>query len=179
MNQQLGWIWWTGWNVAFVWNVAIGCIPPGRQFTGHSGSMLCLWHSLELGYTNPDVIYADPHIRFLPAPLTITELRNRALTRKNLVGFIQFLWLLTLSINSTRCKNTAQRWKLGDALFRITSAVIMYPVKAGFEILHRRSRETRRICCQAWCGLLWSLLAVSGRRCRCASFNCRSFAAIL
>jgi len=48
MNQQLGWIWWTGWNAVFVWNVAIGYIPPDRQFAlaGHSGSMLCLWHSL-------------------------------------------------------------------------------------------------------------------------------------
>jgi len=32
MNQQLGWIWWTGWNVVFVWNVVIGNIPPGCQF---------------------------------------------------------------------------------------------------------------------------------------------------
>jgi len=48
MNQQLGWIWWTSWNIVFVWNVAIGYIPPVRQFTGHSGSMLCLWHNLEL-----------------------------------------------------------------------------------------------------------------------------------
>jgi len=50
MNQWLGCIPWTSWNVVFVLNVVISYIPPGHLFISQVGSMLCLWHSLELGW---------------------------------------------------------------------------------------------------------------------------------